>query len=224
MTGSNADKLRDLGIYLVTDPLLVGERGVEQTVAAAVDAGVAAVQLRDKEADDDALLRQAERLAEIIAGRALFLVNDRLDVVLRARRAGLPVDGVHLGQDDTPVDKARAALGPEAVIGWSADRPEHLDQLRRLPEGTVDYLGVGAVHPTQTKADHPEAVGIEGFGRFARQAGLPCVAIGGITQDDVPELKTVGASGAAVVSAICAAADPYSAASDLVSAWRGDSD
>src|SRR5690625_2987342 len=108
------------GIYLVTDPDLCAPRGVPATVAAAVAGGVHTVQLRDKEADVDTHLHQITHLAEVIDGRANLLVNDRLDVVVAARRRGLPVDGVHLGQLDATAVAARDELGPEAIVGLTA--------------------------------------------------------------------------------------------------------
>ena len=208
------------GIYLVTDAALCGERGVVETVRAAVDGGVRTVQLRDKTSDAASQLRQVEQLAEVIAGRALLLVNDRLDVVVKARSCGIPVDGVHLGQGDATAAAARAALGPEATIGITANTKEHLDRLARLPAGTVDYLGVGVIRPTSTKPDHPSALGVDGFARLTTATQLPCVAIGGIRAPDVPGLRRAGAAGVAVVSAICAAPDPAAAARTLVRAWE----
>lgn len=209
----------NLGIYLVTDRALCGSRGVAETVRAAVDGGVRAVQLRDKDADVDAHLRELERLAEVIQGRALLLVDDRLDAATAARERGLPVDGVHLGQGDVGVQRARTALGPDAVIGLTANTQAHLASAARLPEGTVDYLGIGVIHPTTTKPDHPPALGHDGFRRLAAVAPVPAVAIGGIAVDDVTRLRDDGAAGVAVVSAICAADDPEATARRFVRAW-----
>lgn len=209
----------NLGIYLVTDRALCGSRGVAETVRAAVDGGVRAVQLRDKDADVDAHLRELERLAEVIQGRALLLVDDRLDAATAARERGLPVDGVHLGQGDVGVQRARTALGPDAVIGLTANTEAHLASAARLPEGTVDYLGIGVIHPTTTKPDHPPALGHDGFRRLAAVAPVPAVAIGGIAVDDVTRLRDNGAAGVAVVSGICAADDPEATARRFVRAW-----
>lgn len=207
------------GIYLVTDGALCGPRGVVETVRAAVEGGVGAVQLRDKTSETSVQLRQVERLAEVIAGRAQLLVNDRLDVVLAARRRGIPVDGVHLGQGDAGASAAREALGADAVVGITANTRQHLAELAELDAGTVDYLGVGVIRPTSTKSDHPPALGVDGFARLATATQVPCVAIGGIRVPDVPGLRRAGAAGVAVVSAICAATDPAAAAGTLVRAW-----
>lgn len=212
--------MADLGVSLVTDAKLCGSRGVVETVRQAVEGGVRAVQLRDKAASDAAVVEQLVALAETIDGRALLLVDDRLGALVEARRRGARVDGIHLGQSDVPVVEARAVLGPDAVIGLTANAPEHLDAVRAMPAGTVDYLGVGVIHPTATKPDHPPALGVDGFGEFAAASPLPCVAIGGIGAGDVAALRAAGAAGVAFVSAICAAADPRASARELRRAWR----
>lgn len=210
-----------LGIYLVTDRSLCGGRSVVDTVRAAVQGGAQAVQLRDKSASFEDQLREVERLAEVIDGRALLLVNDRLDVVVEARRRGIPVDGVHLGQGDAAVHLARAALGAGAVVGLTANTLEHLAAVGRLPAGTVDYLGIGVIHPTTTKPDHPPALEVEGFGALARSTSVPAVAIGGVGIRDIAPLRRAGAAGVALVSAICAADDPEDTTRRFVRAWDG---
>lgn len=206
------------GIYLVTDRGMCASRGVVETVRLAVDGGVTTVQLRDKDAGLEDHLRQLEALAEVIDGRACLVVNDRLDAVQEALRLGLPVDGLHVGQGDLSPAVARAELGPDVVIGLSAQTPEHF---AAIEPGTVDYVGVGAIHATATKADAPDAVGVEGFGRLVQPLDIPACAIGGIKTPDVAPLRRAGAASVAVVSAICAADDPEAAARELVAAWDG---
>ncbi|MGO4489473.1 bifunctional hydroxymethylpyrimidine kinase/phosphomethylpyrimidine kinase [Microbacterium sp. 2RAF4] len=210
----------DLSLYLVTDAALCGDRGVVETVRRAVDGGVRIVQLRDKEATDEETVEQLVALSQAIDGRALLVVNDRLDAVLAAREGGARVDGVHLGQGDASVLRAREALGPDALIGLTANTAAHLDAVRALPAGTVDYLGVGVIRPTLTKPDHPTPLGVEGFRDFARRSPLPCVAIGGVHIDDTEALRDAGAAGVAVVSALCAADDPAAAATRFLRRWR----
>ncbi|WP_336697085.1 thiamine phosphate synthase [Curtobacterium sp. USHLN213] len=209
------------GVYLVTDPALSDRHGIGVlgVVRAAVHGGVRIVQVRDKDASARDLLALTAAVADAVGDRATVVVDDRLDVALAARHAGHRVAGVHLGQSDVPVTAARALLGPDAHVGLTANTPEHLATVAALPRGTVDLLGVGVVHPTATKADHPPALGHDGFGRLARATDVPCVAIGGVTLDDVLPLRAAGAAGVAVVSGICAAADPGSAAAAFVSAW-----
>ncbi|WP_350351964.1 bifunctional hydroxymethylpyrimidine kinase/phosphomethylpyrimidine kinase [Microbacterium sp. A8/3-1] len=210
----------DLSLYLVTDPALCGARGVVETVRQAVDGGVRIVQLRDKAATDAEIVDQLVDLSHAIDGRALLVVNDRLDAAIAARERGARVDGVHLGQGDASVLRAREALGPDAVIGLTANSPAHLEAVLALPFGTVDHLGVGVIRPTLTKPDHPPALGIEGFRAFAAASPLPCVAIGGVGIDDTEALREAGAAGLAVVSALCAADDPRREAAQFRRRWH----
>ena len=211
--------IADLSLYLVTDAELCGDRDVVETVRLAVDGGARIVQLRDKEASDAETVEQLVALSHVIDGRALLVVNDRLDAALAARARGARVDGVHLGQGDASVLRAREALGPDALIGLTANTAAHLEAVRALPPGTVDYLGVGVIRPTTTKPEHPEPLGIAGFGAFAASSALPCVAIGGVGIDDTEALHDAGAAGLAVVSALCAADDPAVTAQEFRRRW-----
>ncbi|MDF2561955.1 MAG: thiamine-phosphate pyrophosphorylase [Microbacterium sp.] len=213
----------DLSVYLVTDPLLCGDRGVAETVRLAVDGGVRIVQLRDKTASDAETVEQLLALSRAIDGRALLVVNDRLDAAIAARRRGARVDGIHLGQGDASVLRAREALGPDALIGLTANSAAHLDAVLALPAGTVDYLGVGVIRPTSTKPDHPEPLGVDGFRDFVARSPLPCVAIGGVGIEDTEELRDAGAAGLAVVSALCAVADPAATAAEFRRRWLAGS-
>lgn len=214
------ESIRSSGIYLVTDSALCGPRGVVDTVRAAVAGGVETVQIREKDGSAADFYALVLAVADTVGSRATVLVDDRVDVYLAARASGAAVHGVHVGQSDLPAARVRTLVGPDAVVGLTANDPDHLAALAALPAGTVDYLGTGVIRPTDTKPDHPEPLGIAGFGRFAARSPLPCVAIGGIRAEDIGALRAAGASGAAVVSAICGAADPRRAAADLVRAWN----
>ncbi|MEA1264101.1 bifunctional hydroxymethylpyrimidine kinase/phosphomethylpyrimidine kinase [Microbacterium sp. STF-2] len=209
----------DLSLYLVTDAALCGDRGVVETVRRAVDGGVRIVQLRDKDATDAETVDQLIALSRVIDGRALLVVNDRLDAVVAARERGARVDGVHLGQGDASVLRAREALGPDALVGLTANTRAHLDAVDALPAGTVDYLGVGVIRPTATKPDHPAPLGVDGFRDLVAASSLPCVAIGGVGIDDTEPLRDAGAAGLAVVSVLCAADDPEATAAEFRRRW-----
>ncbi|MDF2047389.1 thiamine phosphate synthase [Microbacterium sp. Kw_RZR3] len=208
--------MTDLSLHLVTDHRVAFSR-LRDIVDESVDAGVTVVQLRDKVATGGELYPRALDLADVIAGRCAFVVDDRLDIVLAARANGARVDGIHLGQSDLPVDVARTLLGPDALVGWTANTPAHLAAAAAFPDGTIDYLGVGVIRATATKPDHPRPLGVDGFAELAASTVLPCVAIGGIDVDDVGPLRRAGAAGVAVVSAVCAADDPGA----VVRALRG---
>lgn len=206
-----------LAVHLVTDDRVPFDRLVD-VVDAAAGAGVDVVQLRAKSVSARELLRQAVTMSDVIDRRCLLLINDRVDVAVAARDAGARVDGVHLGQADVPPETARRLLGADAVVGWTANSPEHRAAASALRSGTVDYLGVGVIRPTPTKPDHPPALGIDGFAAFAANTTVPCVAIGGVRVSDIAPLREAGAAGVAVVSAICGAEDPAAASRALRSA------
>lgn len=207
------------GIYLVTDATQCGGRGVVATARQAVAGGASTVQVREKNASGRDLFDLLLAVADAVGDSATVLIDDRVDVYLAARAAGARVHGVHVGQRDLPAGSVRAIVGPDAVVGLTANTPEHARAAAALPPGTIDYLGVGAVHATTTKPDHPEPLGLDGFAAFAAATDFPCVAIGGIGTSDVAALRETGAIGVAVVSAICAAPDAGRAAERLTGEW-----
>ena len=189
-----------LALYLVTDPVLCGSRGVEETCRLALQAGVGTLQLRDKNASTRELVRMAEILRDLCRKTgALFIVNDRIDVAL-----AVGADGVHLGQDDMPVYIARKILGPEIVIGASVRTPVEAERAWR--EG-ADYLAANLIFPTDTKTDIGEPLGTEAIAELKSASPLPLIAIGGINASNAEIVRKAGADGIAVVSAIMAADD-----------------
>jgi thiamine-phosphate diphosphorylase len=207
------------GVYLVTDTELCGELGVVETVRAAVAGGVRLVQIRDKTASDSDFYDLVMRTADAVGDRALLLVNDRVEVFVAARSVGAAVHGVHIGQDDMEPLEVRRIVGANALIGLTANTATDIADAHRLPESTIDYLGVGVIRPSATKPDHPRPLGVAGFRTLAGLSSLPCVAIGGISAADMPMLRNAGAAGAAVVSAICSAPDPRANTEALIAAW-----
>jgi thiamine-phosphate pyrophosphorylase len=169
----------------------------------ALAAGVDVVQLRDKDADDGVIAGAARPFRELCDMHgALFILNDRPGLV-----ADCAADGVHLGQDDFPVDRAREALGEVALIGLSTHSAEQIAAARRT---TADYMAVGPVHATPTKPGR-EPVG-EGLVRYAAEhAGKPFFAIGGIDPGNVRAVVEAGGRRVAVVRAIRDADDPGAA-------------
>lgn len=203
----------DLSLYLVTDPTLCGERGILTTVAAAVQGGVSAVQLRDKDAPAREISQLALALMKILSVHGIpLLINDRLDVAL-----AVGADGVHLGQSDLQVNRARKIAGPNFLIGLSVSQTEEVNAAHSLPSGTVDYLGIGPIFSTSTKKDAREPLGIDVTAELRRSTRLPCIGIGGISIENAGSAWSTGLDGIAVVSALCAAEDPKSAAEALLS-------
>jgi len=197
----------DLSLYLVTDPEMTARRGLVETVAAAIAGGVTIVQLRQKDGPARRLVETGRALHALLAPRRIpLIVNDRIDVAQAIGAAP-----AHVGQDDLPPAAARALLGPHAIIGLSITDERQLATL----DGSVDYVGLGPLFPTGTKADAAPALGEEKFAAFRRRLPLPVVAIGGITIANAARAIAAGADGVAVVSAICAVPDPRAAARAL---------
>lgn len=204
-----AEKLRRLrGLYAIAD----GSAALRplELVAAFLEAGAPVIQLRLKQAGAGELLALATEAARLCRGRALFLVNDRADV---AKLCG--ADGVHLGQDDLPVDAARAVLGPGALIGLSTHSD---DELARA--AGADYVGFGPVFATATKGTPlPPPHGLDGLERAVRRAGVPVVAIGGLTAGNAAGVRRAGAVCAAAIGELCRSSDPVRRARELARAF-----
>lgn len=213
-------RLQAARLYLVCGAQ--GDRFVEATLRGGVDI----VQLRLKDADDEQIVVTGRRFARLCAAYdALFILNDRPDLV-----AEVAADGVHLGQDDTPLGQARALVGPERLIGLSTHTTGQINRAAQargdrteLPDVSgdrtelPDYIGVGPVYATPTKPGR-EAVGLELVSCASRQATIPFFAIGGVDHDTVGDVVEAGAQRIAVVRALAQAADPEAAARRLRSA------
>ena len=204
-------RLADLRLMLVTDAAMTARRGLMRTVLEAVTGGVTVVQLRDKDASDEDLVALARALRSELAPRGIpLIVNDRPD----AARAG-GADGAHIGQADGDPAGARRLLGPDALLGLSVTRAEEMET---VDPTVVDYVGLGPVFATATKADAAAALGLDGFRAVGAMLPVPFVAIGGVDAANAGAIMAAGAAGVAVVSAICAAPDPEAAARALRSA------
>lgn len=222
----------DLSAYLVVGPENTNGRPVAQIVKDAVEAGFTCVQIRSKTASAREMIELTGQAARAIAdtGRqATLLVDDRLDVVLAARRQGIQVDGIHVGQSDIPVEVCREYLGQDSVVGLSARAHELFDYVRTADVRPVDYFGVGPLHETDTKPD----CGLDGgqvitrsladIKELARLSPIPVTVGGGVKLEDIPTLAQTGVAGFFVVSAVAGADNPKSAASELVKAWKANS-
>jgi thiamine-phosphate pyrophosphorylase len=204
------ERLRTARLYLCCEARPHGE-DPEPLLRAALRGGVDIVQIRDKSLPRREIERSAltfRRLCDTHA--ALFIVNDDPDL---ARACG--ADGVHLGQDDLPVEKARAILGPDAIVGLST---HSIGQIEAAAEKPVDYISVGPIWETPTKEGRP-AVGLELVSHAAAETRHPFFAIGGIDADNAPRAVAAGARRLCVVRAIRDAKDPAAAAERLRAAF-----
>ncbi len=201
----------DLSVYLVLDPDLCAALGMVETARRAVAGGATLVQLRDKTAGPEELVATGRALMAALQGTGVpLIVNDAVEVA-----QAIGADGVHVGQDDMPAAAARTAMGPDAILGLSVERPE---LAAAVDPGVVDYVGAGPVHATPTKPDHKAPVGYDGLAAIVAAAPVPVVAIGGLRHTDVAPVLEAGALGLAVVSAICGRPDPARAARVLAHA------
>lgn len=187
-----------IGFYaILTDPV----KGYEYTAKLLVDYRIAFIQLRMKNAPLDVIRKTAEKLRLITAGSdSRLIINDDPDIALDAC-----ADGVHLGQDDMPYEKARSIVGPEAVIGLSTHSPE---QTRSACALKPDYIGIGPVYPTPTKAKPDLVIGIEGMKTMLSLATAPAVVIGGIDLTNLREVLGAGAKNFCMVRQLMMSANP----------------
>lgn len=198
-------------LYVILDRAASGGRDLVGLAEAVLAAGARWVQLRDKEATTRALAALARQVgARVQAAGGVFIVNDRLDVAL-----AVGADGVHLGQDDLPAREARG-LAPGLVLGVST---HGVDQARRAQADGADYVALGSIYPTGSKAGFA-LVGLAALRRIRPLVRAPLVAIGGITVERVPDVRAAGADAVAVISAVGLARDPGAATAAFLAALR----
>ncbi len=203
---------RIAGIYVITDEQLVPGRTHIEIARAAILGGARIIQLRDKIADDSRLIEVGSEIARIASqADALFIVNDRVEVA-----AECGADGVHIGQEDQPIEEVRKLL-PNAIIGVSAST---VDEAIAAEEFGADYIGVGSIFPTSTKSDAGPPIGIEGLKAIRKVCKIPIVAIGGISISNIREVAKAGADSAAVISAVVCAEDMEAATAALVAEFE----
>ncbi len=189
-------KKENLLLYAVTDRNWLNGKSLYSQVENALKGGVTFVQLREKNLDDAAFLEEAKEIQKLCRKYHVpFVINDNVDIA-----AQIDADGVHVGQSDMEAGDVRRKLGSGKIIGVSA---QTVEQAVRAQEHGADYLGVGAVFPTGSKADAVE-VSHETVREICEAVDIPVIAIGGITKDNVTELAGTGICGIAVISAIFA--------------------
>ncbi len=175
---------------------------------AALEGGADMIQLRHKSASGSLLSAWAREMQNLCSRHhATFIVNDRLDIAMVSCSTG-----VHLGQEDIPVDEAQRIFQPDGIIGCSCDT---LDEARRAERAGADYIGLGHIFPTGSKQKNGPPLGTSYIGKVKHELHIPVIAIGGITLDNAREVILAGADGIAVISAIGMAPDPVKATAEL---------
>jgi thiamine-phosphate pyrophosphorylase len=206
--------LMDFALYLITDRKQVSGENLLHAVEGALQGGVRAVQLREKDLSGRELYQLACRMKELTSRYgAKLLINDRLDIALAAG-----VDGVHLGESSLPLQRAREIAGRDMLIGVSCH-----DRQRALAaqENGADFITFSPIYFTPSKARYGEPLGTELLAEACRLLRIPVFALGGIKQEKVREVLECGANGIALISAILAATDPERAAREMISLLQG---
>ena len=194
----NCDK-KDLLLYAVTDRAWTGSQTLLEQVEAAIRGGVTIVQLREKTLDEESFYQEALSIKALCAQCEIpFIINDNVALACR-----VDADGVHVEQDDMTAGDVRAMIGPDKILGVSA---QTVEQALAAEQAGADYLGVGAVFATSTKPDACE-VPHERLKAICEAVDIPVVAIGGISRENLMQLAGTGIAGVALVSAIFAAED-----------------
>lgn len=194
-------------LYAVTDRSWTQDKTLYDQIEAALKGGVTIVQLREKNLPEDEFVAEAIRVKELCSRYNVpLIINDNADVALKSG-----ADGVHVGIEDTPVAELRQKVGKDFIIGATA---KTVEQAQSAEKAGADYLGVGAVFPSPTKKNAIR-ITAEKLKEICSSVSVPAVAIGGISLDNVSEIKGCGMSGIAVVSAIFASDDIQKAASEL---------
>ena len=203
---TNADR-KNLQLYAITDSHWLNGRTLYSVVKESLEGGVTFLQLREKELDEEHFLEEARELQKLCREYQVpFVINDNVDIA-----AAINADGVHVGQSDMEAGDVRAKLGPDKIIGVTA---KTVEQAVLAQERGADYLGVGAVFHTDSKADAKE-ISFDTLKDICKAVTIPVIAIGGITEENVRELAGSGICGIAVISAIYAQGDIKKAAENL---------
>lgn len=207
MRSDNKLKKEDLLLYAVTDRHWLNGETLYSQVEKTLEGGTTFVQLREKEMDEEHFLEEAKEIKKLCAEYNVpFVINDNVDIALE-----MDADGVHVGQSDMEAGDVRAKLGSDKIIGVSA---QTVEQALLAQERGADYLGVGAVFHTDSKADAAE-VSHETLKAICEAVDIPVIAIGGISKDNVENLAGSGICGIAVISAIFAEKDIKGATEEL---------
>ncbi|MDP2218286.1 MAG: thiamine phosphate synthase [Methanolobus sp.] len=212
------DKRKLLGkidLYLVTDSGL-SKKGTLSDVRNAVEAGCRIVQYREKDRSTKEMVKEAFLIKEICEGKAIFLVNDRIDVAM-----AVDADGVHIGQDDMPIAIARQLLGNDKIIGLTV---HNLREALEAEQDGADYVGLSPIFDTSTKKDAGKGIGPESIRGVKNALNIPIVAIGGINKENSISVVREGADSLVAISAIVCSDDVNKETTDFINIIRKTKD
>jgi thiamine-phosphate pyrophosphorylase len=199
----------DWKLYFIADFESSKEKDLIWIINEAVKGGATIVQLRVKSLSTRNFLEIGKKIFFFLKKERIpLIINDRVDIAL-----ALDADGVHLGQQDMPLQLARKILGKEKIIGISVN---NVHEALEAEKGGANYIGVGPVFPTMTKPDIRTPLGIEGLRKIRKKIKIPIIAIGGINKNNVREVYSTGVNGVAVVSAIISSPDPCKSTRQLI--------
>ncbi len=190
--------LKEIDFYLVTDSRL-SKKGTLSDVREAVESGCRIVQYREKDKNTKEMVEEASEIKKICSGRAIFLVNDRIDVAL-----AVDADGVHIGQDDMPIETARKLLSKDKIIGLSV---HYREEAILAEKAGADYVGLGPIFDTATKKDAGEGIGPLKIREVKDAIEIPVVAIGGINKENCESVIQNGADSLVAISAVVCSND-----------------
>ena len=199
--------LKEIDFYLVTDSRL-SKKGTLSDVKEAVEAGCKIIQYREKDKSTKVMIDEASGIKTICSDRTIFLINDRIDIALAVN-----ADGVHIGQDDMPIETARKLLGPDKIIGLTV---HNVAEAIEAEKKGADYVGLGSIFDTSTKKDAGKGIGPARIREVKNAITVPIVAIGGISKENCRNVIENGADSLVAISAVVCSDDVKKETSEFI--------
>lgn len=203
----------DYSLYLLTDRSILKNIDLLTAVEEALQGGVSLVQLREKDISSREFYQLASELKQLLHSYQVpLIINDRLDIAL-----AVDADGLHIGQDDLPIDIARRLLGPDKILGYSVSS---IEEARYGQSQGANYLGAGSVYPTGSKTDAGTPIGVKKLKEIKASVSIPVVGIGGIGAENIAEVRKTGVDGTAMISAILGSTHIKETCQNILREWR----
>ncbi|MDQ0205604.1 thiamine phosphate synthase [Alkalicoccobacillus murimartini] len=201
--------MKDFRLYAITGEEFHSGRSMVDVMEKAILGGVDIIQLRDKKSSKLDVLKKAQKLRKLTEKHQVtFIVNDHIDVAL-----AVGADGIHVGQDDLPLDEVRKIVGPDMIIGIST---HHIDEAKAAEQGGADYIGVGPIFPTNSKEDVVDPVTTTYIQQIEEEITIPYVAIGGIKRHNLKQVMEAGARRVCMITEIVQAEDVQARCEEII--------